>query len=159
MAQATPTRRRKRRITQNRTSPRVLVRRKRDINAMKLRLAGATFQEIADQLGYSDRSLARRAIMREISLEAGSAPQELRDQQLLRVHGLLRANYMRALQGDFRAAQICLQCLAREAQLCGLDMPVRIEASGPGGGAVKIDFSKATDDDLREVIRQLGGEG
>lgn len=62
----------------------------RDARACRLRAAGVTYQQIADQLGYSDRAAAGRAVER-VLIETVSEPAEtLRSLELARLDELMR---------------------------------------------------------------------
>jgi hypothetical protein len=55
---------------------------------------------------------------------------------------------------DFRAVDTVLKLMDRRAKLNGLDMPVKAEVSGPGGGAVQIGAVGLAE--LRNLINTAG---
>jgi hypothetical protein len=99
----------------------------RQRNALELRMAGATFQYIADALGYGNRSSATDAITRALR---DTTPKELTDEvrrmENERLDRLWGSMYVKALKGDCLAVDRCLRIMARRAALNGLDAPVRV---------------------------------
>jgi hypothetical protein len=102
----------------------------RQRNALELRMAGATFQAIADALGYGNRSSATDAITRALR---DTTPKELTDEvrriENERLDALWRPMYLRAIGGDYLAVDRCLRIMARRAALNGLDAPIRVRQS------------------------------
>lgn len=99
---------------------------------LDLRAAGATFQQIADALGYSDRSAARKAFHRALDAEVAIGAEQretLRQQQQYRLEQMLRAVWPNALRGDVKAQERVLRILERQARLLGLDAPVNLRVS------------------------------
>jgi hypothetical protein len=110
-----------------RATPAKIAAAERQRKAVELRMAGLTFQAIADTLGYANRSSATDAVTRALR---DTVPKELTDelrqienQRLDRLYGPM---YARALAGDHRAVDACLRIMARRAALNGLDAPVRV---------------------------------
>lgn len=113
-----------------------VTRARRDTKVLNLFIAGATYKQIGEHpdiaLGISQvdrivkRELARAAKRRDL----------LADQALTmwveRSEALLRANWAKAMGGDYRAGLLCDRILARQARLGGLvdDRP----GGGSGGG-------------------------
>lgn len=103
--------------------------RMKQIKALELRQAGLTWGTIAEQLGYSGESSARKAVYAALR-EAGSTPAEhviqLEDMRLDR---LFLANWPDAINPDGnpeirrKAAEICLKIMERRSKLHGLDRP------------------------------------
>jgi len=104
----------------------------RRAQAIALRLAGASYEQIAQQLGYASRSAAYTDIDR--ALRKGLAEQErdgalLRQQELERLDRLQAGIWPRAISGDYRAADTALRIIDRRCKLLGLDAPQRVEAA------------------------------
>lgn len=140
------------------TSRRILKGREREQAAVKLRMGGATYDEIGSSLGITAPTAYRavkRAIGRVIAKTSEDADQ-LRTLELQRLDKLLLALWPRASRGDDAAVDRVLRVMERRAKLRGLDAPVQV--SGPGGGPIAV---KATieydEDELREWEKiQLG---
>jgi hypothetical protein len=90
-------------------------------------MAGATYQAIADSLGYGNRSSAADAIMRAMK---ATVPKELTDEvrrmENERLDRLWGPMWVKALNGDTRAVDSYLRIMARRAALNGLDAPQRV---------------------------------
>ena len=91
--------------------------------AMTLRRSGATYPEIARQLGYADPSGAYRAVQRGLTETLQEPADELRAVELDRLDRMQMAHWSRALAGDVKATQMVLRIMERRARLAGLDRP------------------------------------
>jgi uncharacterized protein YegP (UPF0339 family) len=95
--------------------------------AMQLRLAGATYEAIAQAVGYSSRQAAYRAIERA-RLETLREPADaLREMELMRLERLQQGVWPAAIKGDHGAVDRVLRIMERRAKLLGLDAPVKQE--------------------------------
>jgi hypothetical protein len=134
-----------------RTEPRMIEARMREDQAISLRLAGLTLQQIADQLGFADHTAAIKAIDRAL---ARAAPpddvDQLRQVEAARLDRLIAARWQAALQGDDKAVASVVQLIARRCRLLGLDRPVQLEA--------KVEHVEVTpiDVELALLAAQLG---
>jgi hypothetical protein len=89
---------------------------------LDLRLQGYEFAEIAKMAGYSNASGAWKAWQRAIArIPAASAEQE-RKLQSMRLDELLRAYWVKAIEGDGWSMDRVLRNLERRAALLGLDV-------------------------------------
>ncbi len=105
---------------------------RRRAEAIKLRLAGATYQQIADSDLYPDgagRAFAfmdiKRALeesQREIHEDAAL----LRTEDLLRLDRIMLAMWQRAIGGDVKAAEVVLKVIDKRTKLLGTEAPQRI---------------------------------
>ena len=99
--------------------------------AIKLRMAGATIAQIADQLGYANESGAYKAIMRELEQTAqdmGESTESVRQLELKRLDQMQFPIWNQVLSGDQGAISTALRIQERRASLLGLDAPKQIEA-------------------------------
>ena len=104
----------------------------REVRALELRMAGATFAAIAQTLGYSDRRSAQRAVERAMRHEVDAiAPdrEAFVQMHIMRTERLIRAHWQRAVGGDAAATETIRRLLERQARLLGLDKPVRFEVT------------------------------
>jgi hypothetical protein len=110
-----------------RATPAKIAAAERQRKALELRMAGATFQAIADALDYGNRSSATDAITRALR---DTTPKELTDEvrriENERLDALWRPMYLRAIGGDYLAVDRCLRIMARRAALNGLDASIRV---------------------------------
>ena len=102
----------------------------RHLQALELRKAGATYQMIADQLGYASAKGAHKAV-RSAMREALSEPAEaVRELEALRLDAALLAIWRRVTKGDDKAIDRLLGIMKRRMELFGLAAPRRQEFSG-----------------------------
>jgi len=131
----------------------------RDAEAVRMRSRGATLQQIADELGFADRSIARRAIQRglaDVTREAAEEHVQLQLDQLdaltVEVMGVLEREHLvvsagrlmcgpdgLALRDDgpkLAAIDRLLKIMERRARLLGLDAPTRTTITTTPGGDI-----------------------
>lgn len=111
----------------------------RRTRAIAMRLAGADWDTVASQLGYSGRDAACKDVTR--AMEAGLAKQThnaglLRHQELLRLDRLQRGLWTRAVAGDHKCADTVLRIIQTRVKLLGLD---QISAVASHGAASLVD--------------------
>jgi len=97
----------------------------RHLQALELRQAGATYQVIADQLGYADAHGAHRAVASALKASLREPAEGLRALELVRLDSMLLALWKRVRNGDERAVDRALKIEERRARLLGLDAPQR----------------------------------
>ena len=140
----------------------VAVQQKRQ-RALKLRLAGKTYDEIGKALGI-DKSTAWDAVQSAISAIPNEAAAEVLAQELSRLDRMLGGVWVKAASGDVDAVRAMLAIMARRAKYLGLDAPTKAEHSGPNGGPIQInglDLSSLSDAQLEALsatndLRSIG---
>lgn len=97
-------------------------RRERMADALKLREGGATYHQIADQLGisYAQAYADVQDALKEITREAAEDVLEI---ELMRLDNLFRMAYVKARKGNLKAIDTALKVMDRRARLLGLDKP------------------------------------
>jgi len=141
---------RKTRVSKSRN----LASRMRGQQAIKLRMAGATLDDIAKQLGFKSPAGAYKSVMRELEATAqdmGEGTEAVRQLELKRLDQMQFPLWSQVLAGDIAATTTALRIQERRASLLGLDAPKQIEAR------VRIDvlsWNQAIRDFL-EVYREL----
>ena len=110
----------------------------RHLQALELRKAGATYQAIADQLGYANARGAHKAVASALKLTLREPADEVRDLEVARLDAMLLPLWRRVQQGDERAVDRALRIMERRARLLGLDAPSKSEQSGSDGEPLKI---------------------
>lgn len=93
--------------------------------ALELRKGGMTFDRIADELGYADRSGAWKAVNAAMNATIQEPADELRRLEVERLDALLLAMWGQALGGSTWHVDRCLSIMDRRAKLLGLDAPTR----------------------------------
>ena len=105
-----------------RTRPAATEARERRRRAVEMRLAGATYQVIADRLDWSGPSGAHQEVAR--ALRAGEGPAgQLREVELARLDVLQAAVWPKAVAGHLKSVDRTLSIMARRSRLLGLDAP------------------------------------
>lgn len=125
------------------TSPLRATARERERQAFALRKAGATYDEIARQLGVSRQAAhksVRRVLLRLIADRNVDATDVL-DLELARLDELLKAVWKRAREGDDAAIDRALKISHRRAQLLGLDKRDSGSSATTGGAVASVTFS------------------
>jgi hypothetical protein len=97
----------------------------RRIKALELRKAGATYQEIADALGFGNRANACRAVTQALTETIAEAAEPLRKLEVERLDKMLRSIWLKVTQGDVVAINTGLRIMERRAKLLGLDAPTQ----------------------------------
>lgn len=118
---------------------------------LELRKVGRTFEEVAQALGYADRSGAKHAYDAAIARIGRDTAEEMRTLENERLDDLWARTYMQLLEAEesdefVRLIGTLLKVSARRAGLMGLDAPRQIELAGRDGGPVETDIG--------EILRQ-----
>ncbi len=114
----------------SKTSPEQIEVDERHIKAVNLRKAGATYQEIADELGYSGISSAEYAVKAALKKTMSEPAEELRQLELLRLDEMQAGVYAGAIAGDPDSINTILKIMAHRMRLTGLerkDAPIYIK--------------------------------
>ena len=133
---------------------RTVAARVRGQQAIKLRMAGATLDDIAKQLDFKSAAGAYKSVMRELqatSQDMGEGAEAVRQLELKRLDQMQFPLWPQVLAGDVAATTTALRIQERRASLLGLDAPKQIEAR------VRIDvlsWNQAIRDFL-DVYREL----
>lgn len=123
-------------------TPQALSNKETAIQALALRKTGATYEQIAAHLGYSNRQSANRAVLRLLAAHEAENVADLRTLENMRLDDLLFAVYKAAKSGDLGAIDRALRIMERRAKLLGLDAPVKQEISGTDGAPLSITIDK-----------------
>ena len=99
----------------------------RRAKAVALRIAGLSYSQIAEQVGYSDKSAARHAVMQSLDGIMVENVERLREVEAMRLDRLQAAVWQRAMSGDDAAIRTALRIIESRARLLGLNAPVVIE--------------------------------
>jgi transposase-like protein len=138
--------------------------------AVELRLAGATYDQIAEKIGFYDRSSARRSV--QCAIEQYRERQDMATEDLVssilenygerraRCSALRLSYYAKAVRGDMKAAALLLNIDKEDREndrdvrrILGLDAATKIEASGADGGPLMVQQVDPTD----AILGKLAG--
>jgi hypothetical protein len=101
--------------------------------AMNLKMMGASYQSIADNVGYADASGAYRAVQSGMKEALKDSAVDLRNMTYMQLQQLFMVWWPKALKGDAQATAICMQISDRITSLFGLSgMPVEEESTDQG---------------------------
>lgn len=114
------------------TSVRRLAVRAKAMQALEMRKAGATFEVIANQLGYSSKADVYNRVMALLERQKDEAAEPLRRLEVERCDRLQLAVWADAVGGNLKAIETALHIMERRARLLGLDRPVKVEATVDG---------------------------
>lgn len=92
-----------------------------EATALELRRAGATFEQIAEQIGVHDRGAAHKVYKRALARVHLEPATEIRRLEADRLDALQLAVWQRAVGGDLKAVDRVLRIMHRRANLLGLD--------------------------------------
>ena len=123
---------------------------------LELKRSGATWDAIAEVVGYANASGAFKAYQRAMVRTLQQPAEELRDAEIDRLDRLQRAFWFQAIgdrdnEPNLRAADFILKVIDRRAKLLGLDAPTKIQAE-----VVTYDAS-GIEADIERIARQLRG--
>lgn len=109
--------------------------------ALELRKAGATYQQIAKQLKYAGKGNVCRDIERAIAEITTEPAEDVKKIELARLDALLVGIWTKASKGDPMLIDRVIRIMDRRAKYLGLDAPVktRNEHSGPEGGPIQTE--------------------
>jgi hypothetical protein len=106
----------------------------KDRKALELRARGLTYDRIAEELGYSDRSGGRKAVERALARTMQDAGDAARGVELDRLDRLLERWWPIAMETEMpsmltRATDAVLKIMERRAKYLGLDQAPNVDAT------------------------------
>jgi hypothetical protein len=104
--------------------------REKQKRAMALKLAGASYAQIAENIGYADASGAHKAVARGMKSSLQENAGELRKIHYGRLEHMLMLVWPAVNQGDSRAVNSALQVMDRMERLYGLNEAQRVDITG-----------------------------
>ena len=110
--------------------------------AMALKLAGASYAAIAQQIGYGDASAARKAVMRGMKLSLQENSEELRRLHYGRLEHMLMLLWPDVNARDLPSINTALSVMDRMERLYGLNAAERLEVSAGRETVILADGDK-----------------
>jgi len=92
----------------------------RQLAALELRKAGASYAQIAEQLGYRSASGAHKAVTAALKATLKEPADAVRELEVLRLDSALLAIWRRVQAGDEKAIDRLLAIMKRRSDLLGL---------------------------------------
>lgn len=99
----------------------------RQRKALEARKAGASYDQIARQLGYAGTSSAHKAVTSALRKLIQEPADELRHLELTRLDALLIVVWQQAMKGSLPAIDRAIRLMERRAKLLGLDAPLKFD--------------------------------
>lgn len=130
-------------MAESTTSTRKLTAAERRTKAVRLRISGASYQQIGDQLGVTD-SAAHKLVKQAMEAKArdtAAAAEELRHLEDLKLDAMELAITRQVAAGNLGAVDRQLRIMDRRAKLWGLDAPTKISSQS-------WDMADFSDDEL-----------
>jgi hypothetical protein len=128
------------------TSPEGIERRQRDLQCVELRHSGATWHQIADQLGYASKGHAYTRFMVVMRDYPREDVETWRNTISDRYDAMIRALWPEVLRGKWLAIDRVTRILEAQAKLHGANRPEKIQMVP---GEVTLDEA------LRELSKEL----
>jgi len=97
--------------------------------ALALRLAGVSYEQIAEQLGYSSHTGAWQAVNRALKRTIQEPSDAVREVEVKRLDAVLVAIWSQVKQGNLSAVDRYIKVAQRRADLLGLDAPKRTDVT------------------------------
>lgn len=123
--------------------------------ALEMRAQGKSYQEIADALGYADRSgpweLVQTAL-REMVQEPADIVRQL---ELERLDRALEALWPQVQRGDVLAIDRLIKIMDRRSRYLGLDAPTKQVLAGDEEAPVQVKANVTTEEDPDRAARIL----
>jgi Sigma-70, region 4 len=137
----------------NATAAPVLRLTERVSQALELRRAGCTYEEIGQTMSCTRQrahQLVQKGMDRILELATQTAAQ-IRALELSRLDGVLFSHWPN--RGNWKSAEIILRVCERRARLLGLDAPEKIAETLPNGEPLPpaLDLSRLSDDQLKQL--------
>lgn len=121
--------------------------------AVALRVAGASYDEVALTLGYTSPESAREAVESALAATGSIEGREaLRREEAARLERLLRSVWDKALDGDspehLPAVKVAVSLIDRHIRLLGLDAPQEVAVYTPAASEIE----RWVNDQLSQVM-------
>ncbi|WP_158604502.1 hypothetical protein [Nocardioides mangrovicus] len=93
------------------------------VRAVELLAEGSSYEEIARQVGFTNRGSAHRAVSKALAEREVESIDEFRELELARLDQLQVAVWDDAMNGQIKAIDVVLRIMGKRDRLLGLDKP------------------------------------
>jgi hypothetical protein len=111
-------------------TPDTIAQAEKQRDALELRKAGATYDQIAKTLGYADRSGAQRLVRDAFARITRETSEEVLTLELERLDAMLLALWPKAKKGEAHSVDRVLRIMERRSRYQGLDAPAPVQVTG-----------------------------
>lgn len=118
----------------------------RQAAAIRLRRNGWSYDRIAEELGYADKSGAYKAVMAALQATLKEPAEELRTLELKRLDAAVDLALREIDNDNLAAVDKLIRIMERRAALLGLDAPKRVAAEVDGPIELRIRFVDEDDE-------------
>lgn len=148
-------------MPESKSSPRRILAKERQRQALELRKAGVTLERIAETVGFKSKQAVHDSIRRALADIPRLPAQELRELDLQRLDQLGFAVWQRAIGGDTDAIHAALRILAQRAKLLGLEIPIPTIAQLQVEQQihVTVDYREALNNTVATLAARAGQNG
>ena len=146
-------------MAESQMSPRRVEAALKQRTALELRMAGRTWQEIAEHLGYANHSGAIAAVRTALSKTLQEPAENFRAMQLERLEKIIQVYWPMMLRGDIAGGNMCLKAIKDLRDMLRLDSPTKIEYSGPDGSPIRHEVITLDAGDITDAIKALEEAG
>jgi len=115
-------------------------------------MAGETFQQIADALGYKDHTGAIFAVKSALEKTLREPADRWRALTIERLTKILHIFWPKMLEGDEKGADRVFKAIADLRAVLGLDAPEKHEHTGKGGKPIEFTLKLGDDDSDEDNI-------
>lgn len=133
------------------TTPLCMEHFQREMQALDMRIAGKSYQEIGEALGYAHDNSARRLVLKAMKIIRADKVKHVRLFELARLDKLSDAIWSRAMEGHLGAIQTVLKVMQQRAKLLGLDAPLKVAKTDTKGR----DIVTMSNEERAERVEQL----
>ena len=144
---------------ESKMSPRRIEAVRKQRQALELRMAGRTWQEIADNLGYANHTGAIAAVRTALQSTLQPPADHFRALTFERLTKVLQVHWPLMLQADPVSTRLCLQVIGDIRQLMGLDSATKLEHTGADGAPIRHEVITLDIGDITEAISVLRDAG
>jgi len=117
--------------------------RERIAKALELRKAGATYEKIAQLLGYASKGSAHTAVKNALKEITSRPAEEIRSIEITRLETIITILWPKIRAGDLKAIETFLKVQNQLAQFTGAYRPAKIAFTNPEGDeAWKLEAAK-----------------
>jgi len=115
----------------------------KQLEALEMRKAGLPYQKIADALGYSNHSGARKAVIAAMKKTLREPAEEVRELEIARLDDLINAVWHFRAKPEY--LDRILKIMERRSKLLGLDAPTKLDTHNDGEVVIKVKYESSND--------------
>lgn len=111
--------------------------------SLELKIAGATYREIADLVGFAGPGPAHKTVMKALDALPREPAEAVRQVAIERLEGILSGGlYRKAKAGDLKAIDRVIKVMRETRRyIPGVEVPASAELTGVGGGAIIVEIN------------------